>query len=270
MAAAFALVIAIGPGRAAGASASVGDARSALRLIAGTPADGEPFLRAGVEIKLAPGWKTYWRYPGDSGVPPRFDFARSTNLRAIEIDWPAPHAWRDDGGASIGYKDTVILPLRVTAQNPAQPVALALAFDYAICERLCVPVYGSAELTLPSAATDDAALARAEASVPKRSELGSGSGVAIRAIAREGDWPRPRIVVDVAAPADAAIELFAEGPNADWALPVPEPAGEGPGGARRFAFLLNGVPPGVAPQGATLRLTAVSGGEAVEASFRLD
>ena len=54
-----------------------GDARSAVRLVAGSrPADGA-YLRAGVEMRLRPGWHTYWRYPGDSGVPPQFDFAQS-------------------------------------------------------------------------------------------------------------------------------------------------------------------------------------------------
>ncbi len=65
-----------GAASTAGASDWVGDGRSRLRLIAGTQAAGEPFLRAGVEIKLAPGWKTYWRYPGDSGIPPRIAFSR--------------------------------------------------------------------------------------------------------------------------------------------------------------------------------------------------
>jgi DsbC/DsbD-like thiol-disulfide interchange protein len=271
VAAVFALFIGVPRSPAADMSAWAGGARSSLRLIAGTPASGQGFLRAGIEIKLAPGWKTYWRYPGDSGVMPRFDFAGSTNMQSVAVDWPAPHAWRDAGGASIGYKEKVILPLRIVAQNPAQPVRLALAFDYAICERVCVPESGSAELRLPSTAPDeDAALAAAEAQVPKQGAVGTGEGVVIRAVAREGEWPRPRVVVDVAAPAGASVHLFAEGPTADWALPVPEPAGEARDGLHRFAFTLDGVPPGIDPKGATLRLTAVAGKEGIEAPYRLD
>jgi hypothetical protein len=77
-------------------------------------------------------------------------------------------------------------------------------------------------------------------------------------------------VVEVAAPANASVDLFAEGPGPDWALPIPEPAGAGQDGARRFAFALDGVPPGVDPKGATIRLTAVSGKDAVEATYRID
>src|SRR5215831_11014656 len=66
---------------AADASPWDGDTRAGLRLVAGTrPNDAS--ARAGIEIKLAPGWKTYWRYPGDSGVPPRFDFAGSQNVKS--------------------------------------------------------------------------------------------------------------------------------------------------------------------------------------------
>lgn len=256
---------------AADASAWVGNSRSSLRLIAGTQTTGQGFLRAGIEIKLAPGWKTYWRYPGDSGIAARFDFARSTNVQSVAVQWPAPHAWRDDAGTAIGYKGNVILPLRVVPQNPAQPVELALAFDYAICERVCIPESGNTALRLPASAADhDAALAAAEASVPKQSAVGADANLTIRAIKREGEWPHPRIVVDVAAPAGESVDLFAEGPSADWALPLPEPAGEAREGVRRFAFDIDGVPPGVDAKGATLRLTAVAGANSVEVPFRLD
>ncbi len=269
--AAYAFAFDSGPLRAADASAWIGDDRSALRLIAGTPPTGKAFLRAGVEIKLAPGWKTYWRYPGDSGMAPRFDFTRSENLESVEIDWPAPRAWRDEGGTAIGYKEGVILPLRVTAKDPAQPVSLLLAFDYAVCERVCVPKSGSADLRISAGApTQDAALAGAEARVPKKSTLGAGVDVAIRAVERKGDWPRPRIVVDVVAPAGEPVALFAEGPRPDWALPVPQATDEKGDGTHRFAFVLDGVPPGVDAKGAALTLTAVAGTAAIEVPVRID
>src|SRR6516165_12151934 len=99
---------------AADASAWDGDARSAVRLIAGdTKSVRDAPLRAGMEIRLAPGWKTYWRYPGDSGVPPRFDFAGSQNVKSVDVAWPAPHRFSDESGITIGYKDGVIFPLSI-------------------------------------------------------------------------------------------------------------------------------------------------------------
>src|ERR1700704_2104124 len=100
-----------------------GDARSATRLIAGGSVPGAP-LRAGLEIRLKPGWHTYWRYPGDAGVPPRFDFAGSQNVKAVEVLWPAPRRLPEAGLDTIGYDRDVTLPLRVTPQDPAKPVTL--------------------------------------------------------------------------------------------------------------------------------------------------
>ena len=133
--------------RAADASAWAEDSRSAIRVIAGANKSDAASLRAGIEIKLQPGWKTYWRYPGDSGVPPRFDFSGSENLGAAKVLYPAPHLFTDDTGNSLGYKDRVIFPLRVTAKEPGKPVTLRLKLDYAVCEKLCIPAEGRAELT---------------------------------------------------------------------------------------------------------------------------
>jgi DsbC/DsbD-like thiol-disulfide interchange protein len=243
-----------------------GDARSAMRLIAGSGGSPEgAALRAGVEIRLATGWKTYWRYPGDSGVPPVFDFSKSENVKSIAITWPAPHRFTDEGGASIGYKANLILPLRVVAQDPKRPVLLRLGIDYAICEKLCIPAKASARLDLaavPSA--HDAALAAAEGRVPKTTRLGDGDPLAIRTVRREPGDPHPRVIVEVKAPVAAPLDLFVEGPTDNWALPLPEPVAGGADGLRRFAFELDGLPPGADAAGARLRFTLVSGENAIE------
>src|ERR1700712_755127 len=100
------------PASATDASAWSQDSKSAVRLIAGANKSNDASLRAGVEVKLQPGWHTYWRYPGDSGVPPRFDFAGSDNLKSAKVRYPAPRLFSDGGGDSIGYSDSVIFPLQ--------------------------------------------------------------------------------------------------------------------------------------------------------------
>jgi DsbC/DsbD-like thiol-disulfide interchange protein len=248
-----------------------GGTYSAVRLIAGPPrrAAGTTVHRAGIEIRLASGWKTYWRYPGDSGVPPRFDFKASQNVKTVKVRYPAPQRLPDPGGISIGYKQGVVFPLEVAAQDPGKPILLRLSIDYAVCEKICIPAEGKVELTLNGAASTHApALARAEELVPKPAALGADDALAIRTVQREAG--SARLIVEVAAPPDAAVELFAEGPGADWALPVPAPAGGAPAGAHRFTFELDGLPPGAATQGAVLRLTAVAGARAIEVPYRLD
>src|SRR5580700_9618148 len=134
---------------AADASSWDGDARSAVRLVAGGIAGSSgDILRAGVEIRLAAGWKTYWRYPGDSGVPPRFDFSGSRNVKSVTFAWPAPHRAHDESGTTIVYQDGVIFPLRVVAQDAEKPVELSLKLDYAVCHDICIPKDAKAELAL--------------------------------------------------------------------------------------------------------------------------
>ncbi len=221
-------------------------------------------MRAGIELRLGTGWKTYWRYPGDSGVPPRFDFSKSTNVKSVAVQWPAPHRFSDESGASIGYKGGVLLPLDIVPTNPARPVTLRVAVDYAICEKLCIPAMGSATIGLGAASSFDAALATARAQVPKPAALGDGAALAIRNIKREPGSPNARVIVEVAAPEQAPLDLFVEGPTDDWALPLPEPmAGSAPG-QRRYSFELDGLPPGATATGATLRYTLVSGDKAIE------
>src|SRR5512141_191985 len=156
------------PLRADDASPWSEDSRSAIRLIAGSNKGAAP-LRAGIELKLQPGWKTYWRYPGDLGVPPRFDFSGSDNLKSAKVLYPAPHLFSDESGNSLGYKDSVTFPLQVTPKQAGKPVTLALKLDYAVCEKLCVPAQGSAALTLAAGdSAQDAALRAAEARVPRK------------------------------------------------------------------------------------------------------
>jgi DsbC/DsbD-like thiol-disulfide interchange protein len=240
-----------------------GDARSAARLISG--AAGHGVLRAGIEIRLKGGWHTYWRYPGDAGVPPQFDFAGSQNLKAVEVRWPAPRRMSEAGLIAIGYDRDVILPLNVTAQDPARPVTLRLKLNYAICEKLCVPAEAKIELPLAAGPTaQDSVLTAAEARVPSKRGLGEGTPLAIRAVRREAGPQLPRLLIDVAAPAGGAVDLFAEGPTDQWAPPLPVAIEGAPPGVQRFALDLDGAPPGETYDGAAITLTAVAGREAIE------
>jgi DsbC/DsbD-like thiol-disulfide interchange protein len=271
-AAGCALLFAAGRAAAADASRWDGDGPSRARLIAGSQAPDATVLRAGVEIRLAPRWHTYWRYPGDAGVPPQFDFKSSTNVKDARVLWPAPQRLQEAGETSIGYTDRVLFPLQVVPQEPNKPTLLRLKLGYAICEKLCVPAEATLELALApgTTASQEAALAAAEAQVPKKAHVGDGGELAVRTVARDSGAAKPRVLVDVASPPNAPVALFAEGPTPQWALPVPTMLSDGSAAVKRFAFELDGAPSGAAYSGAMLTLTAVSGQKAIEVSFRLD
>ena len=254
------------PSRAEDASAWVHDHYSAVRLLAGSRSGN--VLLGGVAFTMSPGWKTYWRTPGDSGVPPRFDFAKSDNVESVTILWPAPIKFADGaGGQSLGYQKQVLLPLRIVAKNADKPVTLRAEISYAVCEKLCVPVEASVELPIVSvASTHDSALSAALDTVPVPAAVGDASPLTIRSVRRDGS----SVLVDVAVPDARPVDLFVEGPTPDWALPVPSLVQPDPPGGRQFKFELEGLPSGARPDGAALKFTLVGPERAYEFNVNLN
>ncbi|WP_422250843.1 protein-disulfide reductase DsbD domain-containing protein [Bradyrhizobium sp.] len=244
------------------------DSHAAVRLLAGSRSG--PVLLGGIAVQLDPGWKTYWRTSGDSGVPPRFDFSKSENIEAVTVLWPAPMKFDDGaGGFSLGYHDQVVLPLRIVPKSNDKPVTLRAKISYAVCEKICIPVEASTELTFASvASTEDSVLFAALDTVPKPASVGDPNPLTIRDVEREG---KSTVLVDVIAPDAKAVNLFVEGPTPDWALPVPKLLEHGPPGVKRFAFKLDGAPPpGINPEGAALKLTLVGGDRSYEFNINLE
>jgi DsbC/DsbD-like thiol-disulfide interchange protein len=253
--------------RAQDASPWQKDGHSAVRLLAGSRSGA--VLLGGIGFQLQPGWKTYWRTPGDSGVPPRFDFSRSENIEAVTVLWPAPAKFDDGaGGHSMGYHNQIVLPLRIVARNADKPVRLRADINYAVCEKLCIPVEANAELAFTSvASTEDSALFAALDTVPKPANVGDPNPLTIRDVKREG---KSTVLVDVVTPDAKEVNLFVEGPTPDWALPVPTPVEHSPPGVKRFSFELDGLPPGTNPAGAALKLTLVGGDRSYEFNINLN
>jgi DsbC/DsbD-like thiol-disulfide interchange protein len=254
--------------RAQDASPWLRDGHSAVRLLAGSRSGA--VLLGGIAFQLQPGWKTYWRTPGDSGVPPRFDFSKSDNIEAVTILWPAPREFDDGaGGHSLGYHDQIVLPLRIVAKAADKPVTLRATVNYAVCDKLCIPVEADAELAFTSvASTEDSALFAALDTVPKPANVGDPNPLTIRDVKRDG---KSTVLVDVVAPAETGnVNLFVEGPTPDWALPVPKLIEHSPAGVKRFTFELDGMPPGANPVGAALKLTLVNGERSYEFNINLD
>lgn len=104
---------------------------------------------AALRFALAPGWKTYWRAPGEAGIPPRFDWRGSRNLGAVEILWPTPEQTTTSGLRTIGYKNDLVLPVRITPKQAGRPVTLAANLEIGVCSDICVPVETQVSLDLP-------------------------------------------------------------------------------------------------------------------------
>ncbi len=92
-----------------------------------------------LRLILAPGWKTYWRAPGDAGIPPQFDWGGSDNLAAVRVHWPAPEVFYDYGMRTIGYADEVVWPIELRPTSDGAPIRVSAELELGICETVCIP-----------------------------------------------------------------------------------------------------------------------------------
>jgi DsbC/DsbD-like thiol-disulfide interchange protein len=248
------------PGLAAskGQSAWSDQNNSKVRLVSGTlEAEGAPALYAGIQLRMAPGWKTYWRNPGDSGVPPGFDWSGSKNVKSAEVLYPAPHRFADANGTAIGYDDEVVFPVRITPERAGEPVTLSLTFDYGLCKDLCIPNTVELEAVLPPdlGKGDARLIGTALTRVPAEAKADTLPRVATVSATLAGDAPEMR--VEALFPEDAkGTDVFIDNPHV--LVPVPKPLGPLQDGKQVFEVRFFSPKEAEALQGKPLTVTLVS------------
>lgn len=253
------------------ASPWVALANARVRLLAGPAAEG---YLGGVELVLADGWKTYWRMPGDAGVPPSFDWAGSGNIASLSVLYPAPRRFTDPAATTIGYSGSVVFPIAIAPLKPDSPVALSLDLAFGICRDICIPAETHLSLAvapadvrgIPSARLRDW-LDRVPRSEAQRRE---GDPEVTRATASLAG-PDPHLLIEARFPrGDAGADLFLEaGAADDIYLPPTRRLPDGPGGTLRFTVDLARVGNARALSGKTLRLTLVSDHGASERAWTI-
>lgn len=192
-------------------------ARTALVSESPAPAGAAGLLAGpplGLEFRLAPGWKTYWRAPGDAGLPPEIDWSGSENLAEATILWPVPKRETLLGFETFVYENRVVLPILARAGDPAKPVRLRAQVSYLVCEVLCVPAEAKLELDLdaaPGKPTPQAgSIAGFYRRVPSRA---AGAFTVERALlAENNDGLSLEVAVRAGAPM-VAPDVFIEGPR---------------------------------------------------------
>lgn len=244
------------------------------RLVAGGTADasGARGLYGGVEIVLGEGWKTYWRNPGSSGVPPSVDWAGSTNLASVELVFPAPRRFVEKEGDAIGYKHHVVLPFKVIAKDPAQPVILTVAAEFGVCREVCIPFQPKYRLELPANATAipaAEALQSAVRSVPLN-DAGRPGDPKLQKVALNLAAAKPTIAIDAVFPGDVEkSDVFLEAPEGLW-IPMPRPTGPAKGNSRRFEVDLTQGADLSDLKGRMIRLTLVGSEGQSETTFKFE
>jgi DsbC/DsbD-like thiol-disulfide interchange protein len=135
----------------------------AVRLVTTGAADENGVIEGVLQIDLKPGWKTYWRDPGDAGVPPTLDASASGNIASAELSFPAPQRIDDGFAIWAGYKEPVSFPVAFTLSDAKQPAAIKAKVFLGICEKICIPVQATFEVDPANDPdnADDAAIVQA-------------------------------------------------------------------------------------------------------------
>ena len=133
------------------AQADVPDDMARLEILPGWQMENGHRMAA-IRVQLAPGWHTYWRTPGETGIPPQFDWSGSDNLAAVDIHWPVPTYFSENGMWYLGYAKEVVLPVELTPEAPGD-ISLHGTVDMGVCNDICVPMSARLEATLPAGAT---------------------------------------------------------------------------------------------------------------------
>lgn len=176
--------------------ASVGHASPAqVEILPGWRTEAGTHM-AGLRIRLAPGWKTYWRSPGDAGIPPSFDWSGSDNLGAMTVHWPAPEVFDPQQMRILAYRGDVVLPIEFSVPDGANPAQLRGQIMIGICEHICMPMALEVQATLPSGGARDPKIVAAllNRTKPGPGAMGcelapvkGGIGVSLRVPAQPGD-----------------------------------------------------------------------------------
>lgn len=256
------------------ATAWTAEQSARVRMVAGGVASSGAGKRifAGLEIELDDGWKTYWRNPGTSGVPPRIDLDGSENLASGELMFPAPVRFRDRDGDTIGYKKHVVLPVQLTPKDPTKPIVLKVATEFGICREVCIPVQPMLNLVVPADALSrdgGARLHEAVARVPRPNARDDGAPRLV-SVAASLSGDKPKLVIDATFPGGVdAGDVFLEAPDGLW-IPLPQPATSANGGnAKRFIVDLTDGADLAELKGQKIRMTLVGARGQSETSFDL-
>lgn len=220
---AIALVVAAAvavPARAAEANASewVGEKdQTQMRLVSAVSGTGNlGTLPLGLEFRMQPGWKVYWRSPGPTGYPPEVDWKGSEGIREAEMGWPAPHRFKVYGIEALGYKDEIVFPLDAQVEKTGEGVRLRAHVTYLTCKDICIPGEGTLALDIPAGPADATPFAalidRYRARIPAKAD---GIGVSMeQAVFRkiDDDTVSLRVAIKSDRPL-AEPDLFLEGPE---------------------------------------------------------
>lgn len=213
--------------------------------------DGESYV-AGLYVQIDKGWKTYWRNPGDAGIPPTIT-ATADNFASLTVDFPLPKRFVDAGGEALGYHDEVLFPLHLKPKDPSKPMSVHFSSFFGVCQQVCTPAKFEAMLSFTpkdAPSTEAGLISKWQARVPSGSTFASSAQV-----------NDSFLVIKINQPCN---DIFVEGPDRYY-FRAPDFARE----AGKAFFKIDGLKNPDDLHGVELRLTADANGQGLEQRITL-
>jgi len=171
--------------------------KAKARLISTVKAVGQlDKILIGIQVKLHPGWKTYWRSPGVSGLPPMVNLSKSSNLLTSVFHWPLPSRFLYYDTDVVGYRQEIIFPIDLLLEHVGQPLYLRALVEILVCDDVCIPHVMNLTLDLPSGLAKSTnytnLISRYRAQVPGD---GKNSGITFEGASYSGSLHNPTLEV---------------------------------------------------------------------------
>lgn len=257
---ASALVLSSG-GMALAASSDWAETEGGRIRITTLAPDESGVIRGILDIDLLPGWKTYWRDPGDSGVPPSVRIDGSDNIKQVSLDFPAPE--RVDDGYSIwaGYTYPVALPLTLEQVKAGRSSRLEADVFLGLCETICIPFQTRFTVEIdPDDEPNSFEVARVEdahARIPE--PAGDDFAISDAVVSESGEM----VTFSVVSPdPNAETDLFISGPMG-WYFDIPQHTDDG-SGQSVFTVTILDRPEGASLSGQAIRLVVTTAARSME------
>ncbi len=237
-----------------------------MRIIALAP-DQDGTVHGALQIEPKAGWITYWKEPGDAGIPPQITLSPGHGITLDDISFPVPKPFETGDVRDLGYDHPVTLPFRLTLADPSQPLKLNASAFIGLCRNICIPFQAEFELDLTKAKglplEENLILDKAARSLPERPSPDFGIA---RHVLTE-DLRTLRLTVKLP-PASGTPKIYVAGP--DGHVLFDQENARMAGGLYEVEMPVGKLPKGYVPKGKTWDVLVVAGARAMETSLAFD
>ncbi|MEN3930353.1 protein-disulfide reductase DsbD domain-containing protein [Microvirga sp. W0021] len=236
-----------------------------INILDGGQEDGS--YLAAIELKLAGGYLTYWRTPGEAGIAPSFNWSASENLETVSVEWPAPERVLEADSVVYGFHKQVIIPLRIKPKQTGKPVTLNLELQFGVCKDICIPSTDTISTSLTGKGDNAVVVQRAFRNLPVKQKLAEAGALSVLSVTRSDK--ENEYIARLRTPENQATELFAEGLDG-WILSTSLERNGPEVGTSDFTIKVEYAPKAELTTKPFIRLTAKSGTQSIETEVQVE